>query len=110
MVPFRPFFEGPLSENMYFIGGALLFTGCSPLFVSRRALRRGGWTRRKTARLSDALVLGKSAAGHRALPGVVFPPTAMTITTGCFVGFCAEIRRALFLHLSIPAISRREYP
>lgn len=54
MVPFRRFFEG-LSDNMYFIGGALLFTGVL-LFVSDR-VRRGGKTE-KTARLSDALVVG----------------------------------------------------
>ena len=54
MVPFRRFFEG-LSDNMYFIGGALLFTGVL-LFVSDR-VRRGGKTE-KTARLADALVVG----------------------------------------------------
>ena len=54
MVPFRRFFEG-LRDNMYFIGGALLFTGVL-LFVSDR-VRRGGKTE-KTARLADALVVG----------------------------------------------------
>ena len=76
MVPFRRFFEG-LSDNMYFIGGALLFTGVL-LFVSDR-VRRG------------ALCPGVSRSG-------------MTITTGCFVGFERKFAVRFSFILSIPAI------
>ena len=97
MVPFRHFFEG-LSDNMYFIGGALLFTGVL-LFVSDR-VRRGGKTE-KTARLSDALVVGIGQA-IALCPGV--SRSGMTITTGCFVGFERKFAVRFSFILSIPAI------
>ena len=97
MVPFRRFFEG-LSDNMYFIGGALLFTGVL-LFVSDR-VRRGGKTE-KTARLSDALVVGIGQA-IALCPGV--SRSGMTITTGCFVGFERKFAVRFSFILSIPAI------
>ena len=95
MVPFRHFFEG-LSDNMYFIGGALLFTGVL-LFVSDR-VRRGGKTE-KTARLSDALVVGIGQA-IALCPGV--SRSGMTITTGCFVGFERKFAVRFSFILSIP--------
>ena len=64
MVPFRRFFEG-LSDNMYFIGGALLFTGVL-LFVSDR-VRRGGKTGKD--RQARRRARGRHWAGHCALPG-----------------------------------------
>ena len=97
MVPFRRFFEG-LSDNMYFIGGALLFTGVL-LFVSDR-VRRGGKTE-KTARLSDALVVGIGQA-IALCPGV--SRSGMTITTGCFVGFERKFAVRFSFLLSIPAV------
>ena len=97
MVPFRRFFEG-LSDNMYFIGGALLFTGVL-LFVSDR-VRRGGKTE-KTARLSDALVVGIGQA-IALCPGV--SRSGMTITTGCFMGFERKFAVRFSFILSIPAI------
>ena len=97
MVPFRRFFEG-LSDNMYFIGGALLFTGVL-LFVSDR-VRRGGKTE-KTARLADALVVGIGQA-IALCPGV--SRSGMTITTGCFVGFERKFAVRFSFILSIPAI------
>ena len=97
MVPFRLFFEG-LSDNMYFIGGALLFTGVL-LFVSDR-VRRGGKTE-KTARLSDALVVGIGQA-IALCPGV--SRSGMTITTGCFVGFERKFAVRFSFILSMPAI------
>ena len=97
MVPFRHFFEG-LSDNMYFIGGALLFTGVL-LFVSDR-VRRGGKTE-KTARLSDALVVGIGQA-IALCPGV--SRSGMTITTGCFVGFDRKFAVRFSFLLSIPAV------
>ena len=97
MVPFRRFFEG-LSDNMYFIGGALLFTGVL-LFVSDR-VRRGGKTE-KTARLSDALVVGIGQA-IALCPGV--SRSGMTITTGCFMGFERKFAVRFSFLLSIPAV------
>ena len=54
MVPFRRFFTG-LSDNMYFIGGALIVTGIL-LFASDRV--RHGRKTEKTATLLDALLVG----------------------------------------------------
>ena len=78
MVPFRRFFEG-LSDNMYFIGGKT----------------------EKTARLSDALVVGIGQA-IALCPGV--SRSGMTITTGCFVGFERKFAVRFSFILSIPAI------
>lgn len=97
MVPVRDFFEG-LGDNMYFIGGALLFTGCL-LFVSDR-VRRGSKTE-KTARLSDALIVGLGQA-VALCPGV--SRSGMTITMGCFTGFERKFAVRFSFILSIPAI------
>ena len=97
MVPFRHFFEG-LGDNMYFIGGALLFTGVL-LFVSDR-MRRGRKTE-KNARLSDALIVGVGQA-IALCPGV--SRSGMTITTGCFAGFERKFAVRFSFILSIPAV------
>ncbi len=97
MVPVRRFFEG-LGDNMYFIGGALLFTGCL-LYVSDR-VRRGHKTE-KSARLTDALIVGLGQA-VALCPGI--SRSGMTITTGCFVGFERKFAVRFSFILSIPAI------
>lgn len=97
MVPVRHFFEG-LGDNMYFIGGALLVTGCL-LFVSDR-VRRGRKTE-KTARVTDALIVGLGQA-VALCPGI--SRSGMTITTGCFVGFERKFAVRFSFILSIPAI------
>ena len=97
MVPFRHFFEG-LSDNMYFIGGALLFTGVL-LFVSDR-VRRGGKTE-KTATLLDALLVGIGQA-VALCPGI--SRSGMTITAGCFTGFERKFAVRFAFLLSIPAV------
>ena len=97
MVPFRHFFEG-LSDNMYFIGGALLFTGVL-LFVSDR-VRRGGKTE-KTATLLDALLVGIGQA-IALCPGI--SRSGMTITAGCFTGFERKFAVRFAFLLSIPAV------
>lgn len=97
MVPIRDFFEN-LGDNMYFIGGALLFTGCL-LFVSDR-VRRGHKTE-KNARLGDALLVGLGQA-VALCPGV--SRSGMTITAGCFVGFERKFAVRFSFILSIPAI------
>ena len=97
MVPFRRFFT-ELSDNMYFIGGALIVTGIL-LFASDRV--RHGRKTEKTARLSDALVVGIGQA-IALCPGV--SRSGMTITTGCFVGFERKFAVRFSFILSIPAI------
>lgn len=97
MVPVRHFFEG-LGDNMYFIGGALLVTGCL-LFVSDR-VRRGRKTE-KTARVTDALIVGLGQA-VALCPGI--SRSGMTITAGCFVGFERKFAVRFSFILSIPAI------
>ena len=83
---------------MYFIGGALLFTGVL-LFVSDR-VRRGRKTE-KNARLSDALIVGVGQA-IALCPGV--SRSGMTITTGCFAGFERKFAVRFSFILSIPAV------
>ncbi len=97
MVPFRHFFEG-LGDDLYFIGGALLFTGCL-LFVSDR-VRRGRKTE-KSAKLTDALIVGIGQA-VALCPGV--SRSGMTITTGCFTGFERKFAVRFSFILSIPAV------
>ena len=97
MVPFRRFFT-ELSDNMYFIGGALIVTGIL-LFASDRV--RHGRKTEKTARLSDALVVGIGQA-IALCPGV--SRSGMTITTGCFMGFERKFAVRFSFILSIPAI------
>ena len=97
MVPFRHFFEG-LGGDLYFIGGALIFTGCL-LFVSDR-VRRGRKTE-KSAKLTDALIVGIGQA-VALCPGV--SRSGMTITTGCFTGFERKFAVRFSFILSIPAV------
>lgn len=97
MVPFRRFFTG-LGDNMYFIGGALIFTGLL-LFLSDRT-RRGRKTE-KTAIMLDALLVGIGQA-VALCPGV--SRSGMTITTGCFAGFERKFAVRFAFLLSIPAV------
>ncbi len=97
MVPFRRFFTG-LGDNMYFIGGALIFTGLL-LFLSDRT-RRGRKTE-KTATMLDALLVGIGQA-VALCPGV--SRSGMTITTGCFAGFERKFAVRFAFLLSIPAV------
>ena len=97
MVPFRHFFEA-LGDNMYFIGAALLITGML-LFASDRV--RHGHKTEKSARLSDALVVGVGQA-IALCPGI--SRSGMTITTGCFVGFERKFAVRFSFILSIPAV------
>ena len=97
MVPFRRFFTN-LGDNMYFIGGALIFTGLL-LFLSDRA-RRGRKTE-KTATMLDALLVGVGQA-IALCPGI--SRSGMTITAGCFVGFERRFAVRFAFLLSIPAV------
>lgn len=97
MVPFRRFFSG-LGDNMYFIGGALIFTGLL-LFMSDRVPR--GRKTEKSARLTDALFVGLGQA-VALCPGV--SRSGMTITCGCFSGFERRFAVRFSFIMSIPAI------
>ncbi len=97
MVPFRYFFTD-LGDNMYFIGGALIFTGLL-LFASDR-VRRGRKTE-KTATMLDALIVGVGQA-VALCPGV--SRSGMTITMGCFTGFERKFAVRFAFLLSIPAV------
>ena len=97
MVPFRRFFTG-LSDNMYFIGGALIVTGIL-LFVSDRV--HHGRKTEKTATMLDALLVGIGQA-IALCPGI--SRSGMTITTGCFVGFERRFAVRFSFLLSIPAV------
>ena len=97
MVPVRDFFDG-LGDNLYFIGGALITTGCL-LFLSDR-VRRGDKNER-SARWIDALIVGLGQA-VALCPGI--SRSGMTITTGCFVGFERKFAVRFSFIMSIPAI------
>ena len=97
MVPFRHFFSS-LGDNMYFIGGALIFTGIL-LFVSDRV--HHGRKTEKTATLLDALLVGIGQA-IALCPGI--SRSGMTITTGCFAGFERKFAVRFAFLLSIPAV------
>ena len=97
MVPFRRFFSS-LGDNMYFIGGALIFTGIL-LFVSDRV--QHGRKSEKTATLLDALFVGLGQA-IALCPGI--SRSGMTITTGCFAGFERKFAVRFAFLLSIPAV------
>ena len=97
MVPFRHFFSS-LGDNMYFIGGALIFTGIL-LFVSDRV--HHGRKTEKTATMLDALLVGIGQA-IALCPGI--SRSGMTITTGCFAGFERKFAVRFAFLLSIPAV------
>lgn len=103
MVPFRRFFSS-LGDNMYFIGGALIFTGIL-LFASDRA--RHGRKSEKTATLLDALLVGVGQA-IALCPGI--SRSGMTITAGCFAGFERKFAVRFAFLLSIPAVLGAEHP
>lgn len=87
-----------LSENMIFIGCALLFTGVM-LFLCDR-VRKGRKTE-KSARLLDVLIVG-AAQAVATCPGI--SRSGMTITTGCFRGFERRFAVRYSFLMSIPAI------
>ena len=97
VLPVKDVVEG-LSDNMYFVAGALLVTGFL-LFVSDR-VRKGRKTE-KTATVVDALLVGVGQA-IATCPGISRSGT--TITAGCFVGFDRKVAVRFSFLMSIPAI------
>ena len=97
VLPIRKAVQG-LSDNMFFVGGALIFTGLL-LFVCD-GVRKGRKTERSATWL-DALLVGVGQA-LATLPGV--SRSGMTITAGCFVGYERQFAVRFSFLLSIPAI------
>ena len=87
-----------LSNNMVFIGAALVVTGF--LLFACDLVRKGKKTER-TATIADVLVVGLGQA-IATLPGI--SRSGMTITTGCFMGFERKFAVRLSFLLSIPAV------
>jgi len=97
ILPIKDLVEG-LADNMYFVAGALLVTGCL-LFVSDR-VKKGRKTER-SATLVDVLLVGVAQA-IATCPGISRSGT--TITAGCFVGFERKFAVRYSFLMSIPAI------
>lgn len=97
ILPVKDFVEG-LSENTYFIGGALLVTGCLLLFCDRV---RKGKKNEGSATMKDALLVGISQA-IATCPGI--SRSGMTISAGCFCGFERKFAVRFAFLLSIPAV------
>lgn len=97
VLPIKDLVEG-LADNMYFVGGALLVTGCL-LFASDR-VKKGRKTE-KNATMKDVLLVGVAQA-IATCPGISRSGT--TITAGCFVGFERRFAVRFSFLLSIPAI------
>lgn len=89
---------GALGDNLYFVAGALLVTGCL-LFASDR-VRRGRKTE-KSASLLDVLLVGAAQAAATC-PGI--SRSGATITAGCFAGLERKFAVRFSFLLSIPAV------
>lgn len=97
VLPVKDVVEG-LADSMWFVGGALLFTGCMLFFCDRV---KKGRKSEKSATLLDALIVGVAQA-VATCPGV--SRSGMTITTGCFRGFERAFAVRFSFLMSIPAI------
>ena len=97
VLPVKGAIEG-LSDNMYFIGGALIVTGFL-LFASDRVKK--GRKNEKTATLLDVFLVGCTQA-LATCPGI--SRSGMTITAGCFAGFERKFAVRFSFLLSIPAV------
>ena len=87
-----------LSNNMVFIGAALVVTGF--LLFACDLVRKGKKTER-TATIADVLVVG---LGQAIATMPVISRSGMTITTGCFMGFERKFAVRFSFLLSIPAV------
>ena len=87
-----------LSNNMVFIGAALIVTGF--LLFASDLMRKGRKTERH-ATWVDALVVGLGQA-VATMPGI--SRSGMTITAGCFCGFERKFAVRFSFLMSIPAI------
>ena len=87
-----------LSDNMYFVGGALIVTGFL-LFASDRVKK--GRKNEKTATLLDVFYVGCTQV-LATFPAI--SRSGMTITAGCFAGFERKFAVRFSFLLSIPAV------
>ena len=87
-----------LSDNMTFVGAALIFTGLA-LFLSDLSRRKNKTERNAT--LLDVIVVGLGQT-IATFPGV--SRSGMTISTGCYVGFERSFAVRFSFLLSIPAV------
>lgn len=97
VLPFRKLVTS-LSENMIFIGCALLFTGV--MLWCCDAVKKGR-KKEQSARLIDVLVVG-AAQAVATCPGI--SRSGMTITAGCLMGFERRFAVRYSFLMSIPAI------
>lgn len=97
VLPFKDKVEA-LSDNMVFIGCALLFTGIM-LWLCDRVKK--GRKSEKNASLFDALIVG-AAQAVAVCPGI--SRSGSTITAGCFMGFERPFAVRFSFLMSIPAI------
>ena len=97
VLPIRKHVQG-LTDNMVFVGAALIVTGIL-LFLCDR-VRKARKTERSATWL-DALLVGVGQA-VATLPGV--SRSGMTITAGCFVGYERRFAVRFSFLLSIPAV------
>ena len=97
ILPVKDFVE-ELSNNTYFIGGALLVTGCLLLACDRV---RKGKKDEGNAPMKDALLVGIGQA-IATCPGI--SRSGMTISAGCFCGFERKFAVRFAFLLSIPAV------
>ncbi|MDO4812794.1 MAG: undecaprenyl-diphosphate phosphatase [Eubacteriales bacterium] len=97
ILPIKDAVEG-LSDNLYFVGGALIVTGFL-LFASDRV--RKGRKSEKNATIVDVLLVG-CAQAIATCPGISRSGT--TITAGCFLGFERKFAVRFSFLLSIPAV------
>ena len=97
VLPIKDAIEG-LSDNIYFVGGALIFTGVL-LFASDR-VRKGRKTERSATLLDVLMVVVAKAVAS--CPGI--SRTGTTITAGCLLGFDRKFAVRYSFLMSIPAI------
>ncbi len=97
VLPIRKAVQG-LSDNMIFIGAALIVTGF--LLFASDMMRKGKKTA-KNATWLDVLIVGVGQA-IATMPGI--SRSGMTITAGCFAGFDRKFAVRFSFLMSIPAI------
>ncbi len=97
VLPVKDAVEG-LSDNLLFVGVALIFTGC--LLLASDKVSKGRKTER-SATVLDALLVG-AAQAVATCPGISRSGT--TITAGCFRGFDRRFAVRFSFLMSIPAV------
>ena len=97
VLPIKDKVQG-LSDNMIFIGAALIVTGF--LLFASDMIRKGRKTERNATWL-DVLIVGAGQA-IATMPGI--SRSGMTISAGCFTGFERKFAVRFSFLLSIPAV------